>query len=87
MIDVVSAELILMKAINIEWDVDCLEDLENPPTEIDIPENITDDEDAISDYISDTTGYCHKGFDLETEQEKCEHMVHEYRWFQITNDF
>lgn len=23
------------------------------------------DEDEISDYLSDTTGYCHKGFYLE----------------------
>lgn len=52
-----------MKAINIIWDVDYEEDLENLPTEIDIPDGMTD-EDEISDYISDKTGFCHKGFEL-----------------------
>ena len=33
------------------------------PNEIDIPEELTDDED-ISDWLSDTYGYCHKGFNL-----------------------
>lgn len=53
-----------MKATNIIWDVDYEEDLENLPTEIEIPEGMTD-EDEISDYISDETGFCHKGFVLE----------------------
>ena len=51
-----------MKAINIKWDVDYEEELENLPTEIDIPNNI--DIDAISDYLSDITGFCHYGFEL-----------------------
>lgn len=56
-----------MKAINIEWDIDdedCDEDL-NLPTEIDIPENMTDDE--IPDYLTDITGFCHKGYILVGE--------------------
>jgi hypothetical protein len=58
-----------MKAINIEWDLsdDDLEesDLENInlPTEIEIPEDMTDEEE-ISDYLSDVTGFCHYGFEL-----------------------
>lgn len=52
-----------MKAINIIWDVDIEEDLENLPTEIDIPIGMTD-EDEISDYITDETGFCHLGFEL-----------------------
>ena len=52
-----------MKAINIIWDVDFEEDLENLPTEIDIPNGMKD-EDEISDYITDETGFCHKGFEL-----------------------
>ena len=57
-----------MKATNIEWDVsdleeDELEDLDLP-TEIEIPEGM-EDEDDISDYISDVTGFCHYGFVLE----------------------
>lgn len=50
-------------AINIKWDVD--EDVKGVklPTAIEIPENITDD-DEISDYLSDITGFCHAGFDI-----------------------
>ena len=53
----------MLRAINIEWDVDCKEDIETLPKEIDIPEELTDP-DEISDYLSDKTGFCHKGFDL-----------------------
>lgn len=52
-----------MKAINIIWDVDFEEDLDNLPAEIDIPNEMTDEEE-ISDYITDETGFCHKGFEL-----------------------
>lgn len=58
-----------MKAYNIQWDTDG----ENValPEEIVIPDEIAsmDDEDereeAVSDYISDLTGFCHAGFELE----------------------
>ena len=53
-----------MKAINIKWDVDTEEDLEDLPTEIEIPDNIDIEDDVISDYISDVTGFCHYGFEL-----------------------
>lgn len=53
----------MMKAINIIWDTDFVEDLQKLPTEIDIPSGVTD-EDVISDYITDLTGFCHKGFSL-----------------------
>lgn len=53
-----------MKATNIEWDVDCEEQLEDLPTEIEIPDGMTDEEE-ISDYISDVTGFCHCGYVLE----------------------
>lgn len=52
------------KATHIQWDVDDLEDLELLPTEIDIPDDMTDMEE-ISDYITDQTGFCHKGFIVE----------------------
>ena len=39
-----------MKAINIMWDVDFVEDLGNLPNEIEIPNGMTDEEE-ISDYI------------------------------------
>lgn len=54
----------MIKAVNIKWDVDDIEDLETLQTEIDIPDGI-EDEDEISDYISDVTGFCHTGFDIE----------------------
>lgn len=53
-----------MKAVNIMWDTDGDEKLRKTlPTEIEIPDGMTD-EDEISDYLSDTTGFCHFGFDL-----------------------
>ena len=55
------------KVIHIEWDVDDEKQLEDLPTEIEIPNEITD-EDEISDYISDETGFCHKGFVLDYEE-------------------
>ena len=53
-----------MKATNIEWDVDYEEQLKDLPTEIEISNGMTDEEE-ISDYLSDVTGYCHEGFCLE----------------------
>ena len=50
-------------AVSIEWDVDSEEDLESLPTEVNIPPELTDI-DKISDYLSDLTGFCHKGFVL-----------------------
>ncbi len=51
-----------MKAIDIIWDLDREND-GSLPSEITIPDNIKD-EDEISDYLSDMTGFCHKGFYL-----------------------
>jgi hypothetical protein len=54
-----------MKAVNIQWDTDRDQELlKELPTEIDIPDGM-DNEDEISDYISDVTGFCHYGFELE----------------------
>lgn len=55
-----------MKATNILWDVDCKSDLEFLPTEVQLPEGMTD-QDEISDYLSDLTGFCHAGFALDTD--------------------
>lgn len=53
-----------MKAINIKWDTDGdMKLFRELPFEIEIPEGITD-EDDISDYLSDKTGFCHDGFEL-----------------------
>ena len=52
-----------MKAINILWDTDGEE--VNLPNEIEIPDWVDkEDDDAISDYLSDETGFCHFGFEL-----------------------
>ena len=52
--------------INIQWDVDDNEDLENLPQKVKIPDGMTDD-DEISDYLSDLTGFCHFVFSLVEE--------------------
>ena len=52
-----------MEAINIKWDTDGEE--VNLPNEIEIPDWVDkEDDDEISDYLSDTTGFCHFGFEL-----------------------
>lgn len=76
-----------MKAINIIWDVDFKEDLEQLPNKIELPFGMVD-EDEISDYISNETGFCHKGFELivglctfpDDDKDYCKYFeVHE-RW-------
>lgn len=60
------------KATRIKWDVD-KEDVEESfslPNEIDVPKEIVEEAMEkmvleMSDYISDKTGFCHKGFALE----------------------
>lgn len=53
-----------MKAVNIDWDTDCdMELAKILPAEIEIPSDLKD-EDEISEYISDYTGFCHFGFNL-----------------------
>lgn len=52
----------MRKAINIKWDVDEAEDLKSLPSELQIPEDVSEGE--VSDYISDITGYCHFGYEL-----------------------
>ena len=58
----------MLRATNIIWDVDDAEDLKCLPEFIDTPIDITD-EDEISDYLSDTTGFCHKGFCIEERKD------------------
>lgn len=55
----------MLKAVEIKWDVtdnemddEACEILESLPTEMIIPEGMTD-LDEISDWLSDETGYCH----------------------------
>ena len=51
-----------MKAINIDWDIDDDSRI-ILPNEIEIPNGMTD-EDDISEYITDKTGFFHYGFEL-----------------------
>lgn len=67
----------MKKAVNIQWDYDDEDEAEvcdSLPDEIEIPPEIEDDEDAISDYISDVTGWCHNGFAIEGESSTNEVM-------------
>ena len=64
------------KATNIKWDID-KEGYEDEkslylPNEIEIPDDLIEDDfdtddyfETISDYISELTGFCHLGFDIE----------------------
>lgn len=74
-----SLEVIAMKIINIKWDTDGDKELlKILPTEIDITEEFDFEEyeidgefekeqllDDISDWLSDTYGYCHFGFEIK----------------------
>lgn len=53
----------MLRATNILWDVD-YDDNGELPTQIDIPEEMTD-EDEITEYLSQVTGFCHEGYTLE----------------------
>lgn len=55
----------MLKATNIIWDTDdeCDETIFLPSV-LEIPEGM-EDEEEISDYISNLTGFCHYGFELE----------------------
>lgn len=64
----------MLKAINIKWDTDGdMEVLNELPTEVTIPDELEemykkDKEYAleeISDWLSDETGFCHAGFEVE----------------------
>ena len=53
-----------MKAVNIMWDTDGDKEILNElPKEIELPQDI--DADEIEDYLSDETGYCHFGYQLD----------------------
>lgn len=66
----------MLKAINIKWDTDGDKEVLNElPTEMIIPNELEelykkDREYAleeISDWLSDETGFCHDGFEIEKE--------------------
>ena len=53
-------------ATNIQWDVDDNKDLEYLPQRVKIPQGM-DDDDTISDYLTNLTGFCHFGFSIVEE--------------------
>lgn len=64
----------MLKAINIKWDIDGDKEVFNElPTEMIVPNELEemykkDKEFAleeISDWLSDETGFCHSGFEIE----------------------
>lgn len=69
-------------AYNIEWDTDNDKALFNQlPKEIEIPEKVWkeyeeyEDEDILSDYLSDDTGFCLFGFDLKVVDDEKEEKI------------
>ena len=56
-----------MKATNIIWETDGIE--VKLPTEVEIPEEIENDDDAITDYLSDTYGWLVISYSLPMDSE------------------
>ena len=50
-------------ATGIKWDVSYDDQGDDLPVEVEIPSGMTDDEE-ISDWLTDTYGFCHCGFEL-----------------------
>lgn len=64
-----------MKATNIRWDTDGdKRALASLPTEVKIPflpnefDSFDEFVDEVSDYLSDEYGFCHNGFNIESEE-------------------
>lgn len=63
-------------AHDIRWDTDGdMKLFKTLPQEIEIPDEIWEDydngnDDALSNYVSDVTGFCHYGFEVRTENIK-----------------
>lgn len=68
-------------AHDIRWDTDGdMELFKTLPQEIEIPVEVWEDydngnDDALSDYVSDMTGFCHYGFEIRTENIKEENIM------------
>lgn len=79
----------MLKAINIKWDTDGdMEVFNKLPTEMVIPDKLEemykkDKEfvlEEISDWLSDETGFCHDGFEIEREitKESVENELYDF---------
>lgn len=60
----------ILVAYDIDWDDDGDKDVSRSlPSEMQVPAGMTD-ADKISDWLTETTGFCHFGFNLRTEPKK-----------------
>lgn len=79
-------------AHDIRWDTDGdMKLFKTLPQEIEIPEEVWEDydngnDDAISDYVSDVTGFCHYGFKIRTEKIKEENIMNSFTAFKYGID-
>lgn len=79
-------------AHDIRWDTDGdMKLFKTLPQEIEIPEEVWEDydngnDDAISDYVSDMTGFCHYGFEIRTEKIKEENIMNSFTAFKYGID-
>ena len=68
-------------AHNIKWDTDGdMKLFKTLPQEIEIPDEVWEDydngnDDALSDYVSDVTGFCHYGFEVRIKKIKEEDIM------------
>ena len=68
-------------AHDIRWDTDGdMKLFKTLPQEIEIPDEVWEDynngnDDALSDYVSDVTGFCHYGFEVRTKKIKEEDIM------------
>ena len=62
-INKIAPRKVIRKAYNIKWDTDGATYKEcGLPRSVVIPGEVGDSDDEISDWLSDTFGYCHFGF-------------------------
>ena len=47
------------------------------PTETDVPDDIDTDEDSVGDYLSDESGYCHRGFVVDSNKKNNDAATYE----------
>ena len=73
-----------MKAIGILWDIGSPDALNQLPTEVNIPPQLKTEED-ISDYLSDLTGFCHKGFRLVFENTRINYLYRDASNYRVSN--
>lgn len=74
----------ILRINNIQWDADTPDELEGLPKELTLNidlDGLDEDEreEAISNAVTDATGYCHKGFDIAPELSESELFWQTYK--------